>query len=64
MYLCPPDRSAPPSPSAGLDQAVGQLLIDTLTRPAVEAALAVTAELQQGGPEGAVRPADSAARRH
>jgi DNA invertase Pin-like site-specific DNA recombinase len=52
-YLCQRDgiENARPIctaiPGAGLDQAIGQLLIDTLTPLAVEAALAVTAELEQ-----------------
>ena len=52
-YLCQRDgiENARPIcaaiPGAGLDQAIGQLLIDTLTPLAVEAALTVTAELEQ-----------------
>jgi DNA invertase Pin-like site-specific DNA recombinase len=52
-YLCQRDgiENARPIctaiPGAGLDQALGQLLIGTLTPLAVEAALAVTAELEQ-----------------
>jgi DNA invertase Pin-like site-specific DNA recombinase len=38
-------------PGSGLDQAAGQLLLDTLTPLAVEAALAVTAELEQRAAE-------------
>ena len=51
-YLCQRDgiENARPIcaaiPGAGLDQAIGQLLIGTLTPLAVEAALTVTAELQ------------------
>ena len=45
-------------PGSGLDQATGQLLIDTLTPLAVEAALAVTAELEQRAAEAdAIRAA-------
>jgi DNA invertase Pin-like site-specific DNA recombinase len=38
-------------PGSGLDQAIGQLLLDTLTPLAIEAALAVTAELEQRAAE-------------
>ena len=45
-------------PGAGLDTAIGQLLIDTLTPLAVEAALTVSAELQHRAAEaGALRAA-------
>jgi DNA invertase Pin-like site-specific DNA recombinase len=40
-------------PGAGLDQAIGQLLIDTLTPLAIEAALTVAAELQHRADEAA-----------
>jgi hypothetical protein len=38
-------------PCAGLDQQIGQLLIDTLTPLAIQAALTVTAELQHRAAE-------------
>jgi DNA invertase Pin-like site-specific DNA recombinase len=56
-YLCQRDgiENARPIcaaiPGAGLDHAVGQLLISTLTPLAVEAALTVTAELEQRAAE-------------
>jgi DNA invertase Pin-like site-specific DNA recombinase len=56
-YLCQRDgiENARPIctaiPGASLDQAVGQLLIDTLTPLAVEAALTVTAELEHRAAE-------------
>jgi DNA invertase Pin-like site-specific DNA recombinase len=56
-YLCQRDgiENARPIctaiPGAGLDQAIGQLLIGTLTPLAVEAALTVTAELEQRAAE-------------
>jgi DNA invertase Pin-like site-specific DNA recombinase len=63
-YLCQRDgiENARPIctaiPGAGLDQAIGQLLIHTLTPLAVEAALAVTAELEQRAAEAdAIRAA-------
>ena len=46
-----PARSAPPIPGHTLDEHVGQLLIDTLTPLAVEAALQVSAELGQRAAE-------------
>jgi len=63
-YLCQRDgiENARPIcaaiPGAGLDQAIGELLIDTLTPLAVEAALTVTAELaQRAGQADALRAA-------
>ena len=63
-YLCQRDgisharRICQAVPGAGLDQRIGQLLIDTLTPLAAEAALTVTAELQQRADEaGALRTA-------
>ena len=56
-YLCQRDgiENARPIctaiPGAGLDHAIGQLLIDTLTPLAVEAALTVTAELEHRAAE-------------
>jgi DNA invertase Pin-like site-specific DNA recombinase len=56
-YLCQRDgiENARPIcaaiPGAGLDQAIGQLLITTLTPLAAEAALTVTAELEQRAAE-------------
>jgi DNA invertase Pin-like site-specific DNA recombinase len=56
-YLCQRDgiENARPIctaiPGAGLDQAIGQLLLATLTPLAVEAALTVTAELEQRAAE-------------
>jgi DNA invertase Pin-like site-specific DNA recombinase len=56
-YLCQRDgienarRICAEIPGAGLDQATGQLLIDTLTPLAVEAALTVTAELEHRAAE-------------
>jgi hypothetical protein len=47
-----PARSAPPSPAHTLDERVGQLLIDTLTPLAAEAALQVSAELEQRAGQG------------
>ena len=46
-----PARSARPSPAHDLDQQIGQLLIDTLTPLAIEAALTVTAELEHRAAE-------------
>jgi len=63
-YLCQRDgiENARPIcaaiPGAGLDQAIGELLIDTLTPLAVEAALTVTAELEhRAGQADALRAA-------
>jgi DNA invertase Pin-like site-specific DNA recombinase len=63
-YLCQRDgiENARPIctaiPGASLDQAAGQLLLDSLTPLAVEAALTVTAELQQRAAEAdAIRAA-------
>src|SRR5712691_8235977 len=56
-YLCQRDgiENARPIctviPGAGLDQAIGQLLLATLTPLAVEAALTVTAELEHRAAE-------------
>ena len=46
-----PTGSARPSPAPGSTQRIGQLLIDTLTPLAIEAALTVTAELQHRADE-------------
>ena len=63
-YLCQRDgisrghRICQAVPGAGLDERIGQLLIDTLTPLAIEAALTVTAELQHPAAEaGAPRAA-------
>ena len=63
-YVCQRDgishgrRICQAVPGAGLDQQIGQLLIDTLTPLAAEAALTVQAELQQRADEaGALRAA-------
>jgi DNA invertase Pin-like site-specific DNA recombinase len=56
-YLCQRDgienarRICAVIPGAGLDQATGQLLVDTLTPLAIEAALTVTAELEHRAAE-------------
>ena len=56
-YLCQRDgiehgrRICQAVPGAGLDERIGQLLIDTLTPLAVEAALTVTAELEHRAAE-------------
>ena len=56
-YVCQRDgishgrRICQAIPGAGLDQQIGQLLIDTLTPLAVEAALQVSADLQQRAAE-------------
>jgi DNA invertase Pin-like site-specific DNA recombinase len=56
-YVCQRDgisharRICQAIPGAGLDQRIGQLLIDTLTPLAVEAALTVTAELEHRAAE-------------
>jgi DNA invertase Pin-like site-specific DNA recombinase len=56
-YICQRDgiehgrRICQALPGAGLDQRIGQLLIDTLTPLAIEAALTVTAELQHRADE-------------
>jgi DNA invertase Pin-like site-specific DNA recombinase len=58
-YLCQRDgiehghRICQAIPGAGLDERIGQLLIDTLTPLAIEAALTVTAELQHHAAEAA-----------
>src|SRR5580693_4496184 len=63
-YVCQRDgiehahRICQAIPGAGLDQQIGQLLIDTLTPLAIEAALTVQAELQHRADEaGALRAA-------
>ena len=63
-YVCQRDgishgrRICQAVPGAGLDQQIGQLLIDTLTPLAIEAALTVQAELQHRADEnGALRAA-------
>jgi DNA invertase Pin-like site-specific DNA recombinase len=63
-YVCQRDgieharRICQAVPGAGLDTRIGQLLIDTLTPLAIEAALTVTAELQHRAAEaGALRAA-------
>jgi hypothetical protein len=70
-YLCQRDgienarRICAVIPGAGLDQAIGRLLIDTLTPLAVEAALTVTAELQHRAAEAdALRAAHVARARY
>ena len=56
-YVCQRDgiehahRICQAVPGAGLDQQIGQLLIDTLTPLAIEAALTVTAELEHRAAE-------------
>jgi hypothetical protein len=49
------DRICQALPGANLDAAIGQLMIDTLTPLAVEAALTVAAELEQRAGEAAHR---------
>jgi hypothetical protein len=57
IYLCQQDKIQKGGavcqhiPGAGIDAAIGQMLIDTLTPLAVEAALTVTAELEHRAAE-------------